>query len=354
MAKLREPLDSLEGLEGLGSDMTRKCAVTIRAEEAIALVPEILKREWSEGALQKWSEQAMKEDFLDSTGKARARRLARMRAKAPSAATHGKKPQVQPGDPTKEAFALLENWVKIMRPLAPMDQLQETIIGLVHGPDAELPGLPEPVGAEVRRLVPKPGQLAEGSRWVFIEELEAALDLENQFNMSCVMHAEIPVEVRRRCRPSSAGAVLNRGRDRDPGGRLPMSFPRAYKNMGGGGMRITASEMQPWSAGQMPRSPRTCEVPGPGFYVDRSLQRAVSNPVNGEFAPAGKPRTCCAVPSLSITSRFGQVDLSRVTTLKRPSSAPCLGGGKGKGADSRTRANGHAASDTRWGRLLTV
>merc|ERR1719160_1209850 len=104
--------------------MIRKCAVTIRAEEAVELVPSILQRDWSEGALKKWKEQAMKEDLLDSSsaGKARARRLARMRAKAPSAGAAGKKPTaqsrspahsspVQPLDPTKDAFELLENWV---------------------------------------------------------------------------------------------------------------------------------------------------------------------------------------------------------------------------------------------------
>merc|ERR1719258_1031626 len=95
-----------------------------------------------------------------------------------------------------------------------------------------------------------------------------------------------------------------------------MSFPQAYRNIGGGGisgtgMRITASRMEPWTMGQMPRSPRTGEVPGPGFYVDRSLQRAITNPNVGEFAPAGKPRTCCALNTVSVVTRFGQVDISR-------------------------------------------
>ena len=79
-----------------------------------------------------------------------------------------------------------------------------------------------------------------------------------------------------------------------------LSFPNP-------GMRITCSRMEPWAIGQMPRAPQTCEVPGPGFYVDRSLQRAICNPNTGEFAPAGKLRTCCALNTVSVATRFGEI-----------------------------------------------
>jgi hypothetical protein len=351
-ARLREPLDELHGLDGLPREMVRRCAVTIRGQEALARVPEALKREWSTGALQKWTEHAMKADFRDATG-ARSRRLARKKhggspggkpVSQPPSPAHASSPTslVAPLNPTKQALDLLEKWIRALRPIVPCGTMQATIINLVHGGEVELP--PDPVGSELRRIVPQPNEAKADSTWVvFLEDLEAALDLEKQFSLGSVMHAEIPAEVRRKMRPCSAGAVSRHDRGSETAGKLLMRFPQAFKNIGGGGMRITASEMQPWSAGQMPRSPRTCEVPGPGFYVDRSLQRAICNPANGEFASAGKLRTCCPVNTMSITTRFGEVDICRAGPLGRPSSAPCLKG----------RASGEPADST-WGRLLTV
>lgn len=355
VARLMDPLASLDGLQGLPREMVHRCAVIMRGEEASELVPEGFKRQFSTGVLQKWTEQAL---LLD--GSAACRQPRKTLARGHSSGTGTRKALAQSTspartssaaalNPTKQALALLETWVSALRPIVPCGTLPSTIAALVHGADAQLP--PDPVGAELRRLVPQEHQLGADGTWVFLKELEAALDLEKQFIRSSVMHAEIPAEIRRR-RPSSASAVSGQPR-RDKGsngGRLQMSFPQAFKNTGGGGMRITAIKGD-YAMGQMPRAPRTCEVPGPGFYVDKSLQRAVCNPANGEFASAGKLRTCCPVNTMSITTRFGEVDLARVGPLQRPSSAPCLRGGRGSVSDPQRRVS-RDMSSTSWGRLL--
>lgn len=216
--------------------------------------------------------------------------------------------------------------------------LQRTIMGLVHGAEAALP--PDPVGAELKRIVPKPDELGSHRTWGFLEELGACLELEHQYDLSSVIHAEIPAQYRTtqvRRRPASASVATRARPERSltAFGKIDMTFPQAFKDVGGGGMRITCSRMEPWAIGQMPRAPQTCEVPGPGFYVDRSLQRAICNPNTGEFAPAGKLRTCCALNTVSVATRFGEIDESRPTSaaqrrLGRPASAPCLGGVKGR------------------------
>jgi len=250
-----------------------------------------------------------------------------------------------PVNATKDAFSLLENWVRALRKITPCGTLQRAIIALVHGADAELP--PDPVGAELRRIVPQPDEL-EAAPWIFLDELLAALDLEKEFILSSVMHARIPSEVRRR--PSSASAVVHRSSERTPG----QTFPKAFKNDGGGGMRITCASMQPWSAGQMPRSPRAGEVPGPGFYNARLLTRTLTNPLDGEFPSVGKARTCCPVNTLSVTTRFsGQIDTSRPSSaasrqaLQRQSSSPGLGRGE-------MMMSQEGATESVWEKLLTA
>lgn len=344
IAALREPLASLDGLEGLPPHLVRRCQVTMRGEESLKLVPDSLRHEWSTGALDQWKERAMKGfcPASSSSHKARARREARrQRPRVPSGgrstATSSRKSTRESfssvdgksvaefSNPADAAFALLENMVRALRPIAPCGTLQRTIVDLVHGVDVGLP--PSPVVAELRRVVPRPGELEGNARWVLLEEILASLDLERQFDMTSVMHAEIPEAIEVCRRPASASAIVRPTKSRNEGG---MTFPQAFKGKGDQKMRITAGSCAPWAVGQAPRSPRTGEVPGPGFYQERSLQRSVCNPRSGEFASVGKPRTRCPVNTLSVASRFGYVDTSRPSSatsrrpLRRPASAPGL------------------------------
>jgi hypothetical protein len=339
LSKLGEPLANLDMLKGLPPELIRRCQVTVRGQEALELVPEALRREWSDGAVQKWIALALKTDHRESPAATKSTRPhARQRAKrAPDLGHHSRI--------NTEAFALLLCWIRAMRPMVPSDNaLQETIIDLVHGSDADLP--PDPVGAALRQIVPRLDEIESGRKWALFEELGATMDLEKQYCLRSqygIGEADLlefhdvdtatPLEVRRR-RPLSASAV--RGGTSNSSGKIDMSFPQAYRNIGGGGisgtgMRITASRMEPWTMGQMPRTPRTGEVPGPGFYHDRSLQRAIKNPNNGEFCSVGKLRTCCSLNSVSVTTRFGQADLTRLPSatrrrkLCRPDSAPSIG-----------------------------
>jgi hypothetical protein len=66
VAKLREPLAHLDGLDGLPPSLIRRCQVTMRGEEAKQLVPEPLRHEWSSGALEKWTAHFMMEDQTQS------------------------------------------------------------------------------------------------------------------------------------------------------------------------------------------------------------------------------------------------------------------------------------------------
>mmetsp|Transcript_128825 Transcript_128825/g.227963 ORF Transcript_128825/g.227963 Transcript_128825/m.227963 type:complete len:251 (-) Transcript_128825:54-806(-) len=153
----------------------------------------------------------------------------------------------------------------------------------------------------------------------FLEDLIYALELEEGFDVRSIMHKDFPEhfeidKMLQRCkRPASAVPSSSSG----------YTFGRAFS----GRNRVTASKCESWTIGQAPRSPRV-DVPGPGFYCDRSLQRAVCSPNAGEFVSAGMPRTKCSSVMNSCSGRFGcHQDLyvpnkRRPAARRRPASAP--------------------------------
>lgn len=364
MGILRKPLPSMEHLQGLPPDLVRRCQVTTRVEEALSMVPEALRQEWKENTLDDWisvvlhdssvcggvvRDDAVKGDKTRNTRRAADRLTCltpeiRQHSSSPCLLPRGalelapERPGVElagmgaPGEgkdvksPTEAAYALLERWVRGMRSVAPCGTLARYIAEIVHGENPVLP--PDPIGQEMKRIVPtmnvlEPAPSRRGC--TFLEEFIEALKLEEGFDVCSVMHKDFPEHFERdqmlqRCkRPASAVPSSSSG-------NKSHTFAKAFS----GPNRVTARVFESWTAGQAPRSPRV-DVPGPGFYCDRSLQRAVSCPKAGEFMSCGMPRTKCSSVMNSCSGRFGSQDLYvakrqrpglRAAAKKRPSSAP--------------------------------
>jgi len=261
---------------------------------------------------------------------------------------------------THAALKALEQWVPILRPFASPENLQTNLAMLVarivhiqegetwkrtskkmsldqaqtfvqelsgsqrdFSPGASSPGPPqermpyvvapaewEPLGAALRRIVPKP-ELLQISRWEWMEDLLSALEYEESFDRSSFVHrsstpsgtfsqtgAHLVSEV---ARPRTTGMLANRPSSRSAMLRLSGDFPWASFNPTFGFRSCTTS----FNTDKYHRS-----IPGPAVYCDYDKKMSLPQHAGrGVYPSVGDRRTpCTATPLLSQLDRFFQTD----------------------------------------------
>lgn len=243
------------------------------------------------------------------------------------------------GVAAQAALHCLERWVRTLRSQkseslhsAPMfidSDLPRLISELVHvkpewegrplglfeapPPPSPVPGEAEPMGAALRRIVPKPVEVSDGKPWVFLLELLAALDLEENFILSSPIHAPCLSKAERHAALQKGGAYERRRAavSPDAGLRLQSDKPWATFNISRQtspeGYRETSSACPGprWSPRFVLSSQPIPERPllGPGCYsLTPSAERRLAP--RGEFPTAGRLRSVCSVSSLSHAGRW--------------------------------------------------
>jgi len=195
------------------------------------------------------------------------------------------------------ALRVVEKWVRALLEKRTVTEsgMPEVIAALVHIENA-VPA-DEPLGAALRRLVPKPGRAAF-SGWTFVDDLMEVLELESQFDWRSPMHVLPP--------PKELRLAIACGREPTiwgPGFHMSTFPAEQYNPLQG--IRRTTVDLSRHEQCWIYAKKKPGKGPGPGTHRKAEVYVGVQTPRRGEFSPVGSSRTRCTVLPLFHRDRGG-------------------------------------------------
>jgi len=229
----------------------------------------------------------------------------------------------------------LGRWVRVLRPFASGPGLAVLISRIVHEdftrtffPDSSpggrgksskspmgeameiIPGSDDYLGEAFRTLAPMPDAVLADS-WIFVEDLEAALNLETAFSTN----PDHPLRPKsRQVQTISRTTSSTSSRPRSVGGPLRTMSPKGCSGL------LRRSGAFPWSDFQMDNGFRQTTMtnfshkqlrkyPGPDTYGDVATTFTAPQRASwGRFPRAGDRRTLCTCTPLSTMSRYFEAE----------------------------------------------
>jgi len=243
---------------------------------------------------------------------------------------------------THAALKALEQWVRILRPFASNGSLEGStnlamlVARIVHiqdimqddpqgkrrpskpessaqdaskGPFLVVPPECEPLGAAIRRIVPLPEDLNK-NRWEWMEDLLSAMQYEESFDRTSVVHRSSTQSGTMRQAGESLISDVSRPKTTGQLSRRPTS-QTARRNLSG---------WNSWAGFETTSGFRTCathfstpkyvrSIPGPAMYCDYDKKLSLpQTAATGVFHSVGDRRTPCMCKELSHLGRFFQQD----------------------------------------------